>query len=209
MLQDQCKICRRAGQKLFLKGDRCLGPKCAIMKRNTPPGPVRKRRGGAASEYKKSLQEKQALKKWYGLGEKQFKRYVKESLAKMGKVDDVSAELITALETRLDNVVYRLGFAESRASARQLVNHGHFLVNEKPVNIPSFIFKKGDVVSVKESKKKKPVFKNIQESIKKKQPPVWLALNKEKVEGKSIGQPSLLEVNLPVEISLIFEFYSR
>jgi small subunit ribosomal protein S4 len=169
----------------------------------------KKRRGGAASEYKKSLQEKQALKKWYGLGEKQFKRYVKEALSKMGKVNDVSAELVKRLETRLDNVVYRLGFAESRSSARQLVVHGHFLVNGKPVNIPSFIFKKGDVVSFKESKKKKPLFKNITELIKKKQPPVWLHFNKDKFEGKSIGEPTLLEVNLPVEISLIFEFYSR
>ena len=156
---DQCKTCRRLGQKLFLKGDRCFSPQCALTRRAYAPGPQKKRRGGAPSEYKKSLVEKQTLKKFYGLSEKQFKRYVQESLAKMGKVDDVSAELIRKLERRLDNVIFRLGFAKTRAMSRQLVSHGYFLINGKPVNIPSYQVMKDDMVAVKEHKKAKGVFK--------------------------------------------------
>jgi small subunit ribosomal protein S4 len=206
---DQCKTCRRAGQKLFLKGDRCLSAKCAIVKRAYAPGPQRKRRGGSASEYKKSLQEKQSLKKWYGISERQFKAYVKETLTKMGKVEDVANELIKVLETRLDNVIFRLGFAKSRRHARQLVSHGLFMVNGKPVNIPSFKVKKGDVISIKESKKKKTIFSDMASALKIKEVPVWLNISKEKLEGKSIGEPTLQEVNPPAEISQIFEFYSR
>src|SRR3990167_1033308 len=155
MIYDQCKTCRRLGQKLFLKGDRCLSQKCAMVRRAYAPGPQKKRRGGSPSEYKKSLQEKQTLKRWYGLSERQFKKYVKETLLRMGKVEDVANELIRRIEKRLDNAVFRLGFALSRAHARQLVSHGIFLVNGKPVNIPSFELKKGDVITIKESKKSK------------------------------------------------------
>jgi len=209
MQYDQCKTCRRLGQKLFLKGDRCFGAKCAFARRAFAPGPQKKRRGGAPSEYKKSLEEKQTLKKWYGLSERQFKRYVQETLAKMGKVDDVSAELIRKLERRLDNVIFRLGFAKSRVMARQLVSHGYFLINGKPVNIPSYQVKKNDIVAVKEHKKAKGVFKQIQDELKRKEVPAWLALNIEKLESKTIGEPNLDEVKPPAEISLIFEFYSR
>ena len=184
-----------------------------IIKRANPPGtqtrPSKKRKRGTASEYKKSLQEKQILKRWYGLSERQFKKYVKETLSKMGKVEDVANELIRRIEKRLDNAVFRLGFALSRAHGRQLVSHGIFLVNGKPVNIPSFELKTGDIITIKESKKSKPVFKDLSVSLKKKEVPLWLSLNKEKFEGKSIGEPSLQEVNPPAEISLIFEFYSR
>lgn len=206
---DQCKTCRRLGQKLFLKGDRCFGPKCAFARRAFAPGPQRKRRGGAPSEYKKSLEEKQTLKKWYGVSERQFKRYVKETLEKMGKVDDVSAELIRVLEKRLDNVVFRLGFAKSRVAARQLVSHGYFLINGKPVNIPSYQVKKDDLVAVKENKKAKGVFKELAAELKRKETPAWLSLDKNKLESKTIGEPNLDEVKPPAEISLIFEFYSR
>lgn len=209
MLYDQCKTCRRLGQKLFLKGERCLSPKCAFTRNSNVPGPARKRRGGAMSDYKKSLVEKQALKKWYGLSEKQFKAYVEEALAKMGKVENVSAELIKELEKRLDNVIFRLGFAQSRPGARQMVSHGQFVVNGKPVNIPSYSVRKNDIISVKESKRKKNIFKEMPATLKKKEPPVWLTLNKDKMEAKAIGEPDLLEVNPPAEISLIFEFYSR
>ena len=209
MQYDQCKTCRRLGQKLFLKGDRCFSAKCAMVKRAYAPGPQKKKRGGAPSEYKKSLDEKQTLKKWYGLSERQFKRYVEESLAKMGKVDDVSAELIRRLEKRLDNTIFRLGFAKSRAQARQLVSHGYFLVNGKPVNIPSYEVKKDDVIAVKESKKQKGAIKSVLVSLKKQESPAWLQFNKEKLEAKTIGEPSLDEVKPPAEISLIFEFYSR
>ena len=209
MRYDQCKTCRRLGQKLFLKGERCFSPKCAMVRRAFAPGPQKKRKGGTPSEYKKSLDEKQTLKKWYGLSERQFKRYVKETLAKMGKVDDVSAELIRRLEKRLDNVIFRLGFAKSRVQARQLVSHGYFLINSKPVNIPSYNVEKDDLVVIKENKKAKGVFKELANELKRKEIPAWLSLNKEKLEAKIIGEPNLEEVKPPAEISLIFEFYSR
>lgn len=208
-IYDQCKTCRRLGQKLFLKGDRCFSQKCAFIKRSYAPGPQKKRKGGSPSEYKKSLEEKQTLKKWYGLSERQFKRYVEETLEKMGKVENVSSELIKRLEIRLDNTVYRLGFAKTRAHARQMVSHGYFAINGKPVNIPSYQVKKGDVIALKENKKKKPIFKELQEQLKKHETPLWLTLDKSKLEAKSIGDPNIDEVKPPAEISLIFEFYSR
>jgi len=180
-----------------------------MVKRAYAPGPQKKRKGGTPSEYKKSLDEKQALKKWYGLSEKQFKKYVQESLSKMGKVDDVSAELIRRLEKRLDNVVFRMGFAKSRVQARQLVSHGFFLINGKTVDIPSYQVKKGDAVALKENKKAKGVFKELANELKRKEVPAWLSLDKEKLEAKSIGEPNLDEVKPPAEIPLIFEFYSR
>ena len=209
MQYDQCKTCRRLGQKLFLKGDRCFSPKCAILKRAYAPGPQKKRKGGTPSEYKKSLVEKQTLKKWYGLSERQFKRYVEESLEKMDKVDDVSAELISKLEKRLDNVIFRLGFAKTRAGARQLVSHSYFLINGKPVNIASYQVKKEDIIAIKEHKKSKGVFKELANELKRKEIPMWLSLNKDKLEAKTVGEPSLDEVKPPAEISSIFEFYSR
>lgn len=209
MRYDQCKTCRRLGQKLFLKGDRCFSAKCAMLRRAYAPGPQKKKRGGAPSEYKKSLTEKQILKKWYGLSEKQFSRYVTQTLAKMGKVDDVSAELIRRLEKRLDNVIFRLGFAKSRVQARQLVSHSYFLINSKPVNVASYEVKKDDIIAVKEHKKTKGAFRDLAEELKRKEIPAWLSLNKEKLEAKTIGEPSLDEVKPPAEISLIFEFYSR
>ncbi len=169
----------------------------------------RKKREGAVSEYKKSLKEKQALKRLYGLSEKQFKRYVKESLEKMQRVENVSDELIKSLEKRLDNVVFRSGFAKTRAHSRQMVNHSYFLVNGKPVNIPSFKVGKGDVIAIKEQKKKKIIFKDLAEELKKTETHVWLVLDKVKLEVRVIGEPSLAEVNPPVEISSVFEFYSR
>ena len=209
MHYDQCKTCRRLGQKLFLKGERCFSQKCAVVKRAYAPGPQRKRRGGAPSEYKKSLEQKQTLKKWYGLSERQFKRYVEETLTKMGKVDDVSSELIRRLEKRLDNVIFRLGFAKSRVQARQLVSHSYFNVNGKAVNIPSYEVEKDDIVAVKENKKGKGIFKELKEELKRKEVPAWLSLNKDKLESKTIGEPNLDEVKPPAEISSIFEFYSR
>jgi len=209
MQYDQCKTCRRLAQKLFLKGERCFSAKCAFARRAYAPGPQRKRRGGNASEYKKSLSEKQMLKKWYGLSERQFKRVVEETLAKMGKVDDVSAELIRKLEKRLDNFVYRAGFAKTRIHARQMVSHGFFSVNGKNVNIPSYIVEKDDVVAVKENKKKKGLFIDIANQIKTKEVHAWVALDKNKLQATAVGEPNLDEVKPPAEISLIFEFYSR
>ena len=174
-----------------------------------PKAAGKKRKGKTASEYKKSLQEKQKMKRLYGLSEKQFKKYVKEALDKMQRVENVSEELVKHLEKRLDNVVLRLGFAKSQPHARQLVSHAYFLVNGKSVNIPSFQVKRGDIIKLKETKKKKPIFEDLSARFKKAQTPYWLNVDKEKFEGEIIGDPSLSEVNLPVEISLIFEFYSR
>lgn len=209
MRNNVCKICRRIGEKLFLKGERCVSPKCAMIKRAYPPGPKAKRRKGETSDYGKELREKQKLKNWYLLGERQFKNYVNKILRKKSKIEDAPSELVKMLETRLDNVVFRLGFAQSRKQARQMVSHGHFLVNGKPVNIPSFQLKKGDVIELKKTKEAKTLFKNVAVSLKKFQPPSWLSLEKGKVAGKIIGQPNLEEAGLPAEISSVFEFYSR
>lgn len=209
MVNSKCKKCRRAGIKLFLKGERCFTPKCSMIKRPYPPGPKGKRKKSPLSEFGKQLIEKQKLKNIYNLREKQFKNYVNEVLKKRGRVGDVAIELIKILESRLDNVVFRLGFANSRSQARQLVSHGYFLVNGRSVNIPSFRVKKGDVVSLKPSKAKKKIFQNFKDLLKKYKTPSWLELNREKLEGKIIGEVNLEEVSPPVELSTIFEYYSR
>jgi len=205
----KCKICRRLGVKLFLRGERCLSPKCPMVKKPYSPGQKRKRRLSPLSEYGKELKEKQKLKNWYGLKEIQLKKYVKEILQKRGKVKDTGEELIKKLENRLDNVIFRLGFTQSRAQARQLVNHGYFLVNTKENNIPSYQVRKGDKINVRSQKLKKKIFQNLATSLKKYQTPPWLQLDKEKLEGKVIGTPTLEEAMPPAEISSIFEFYSR
>jgi small subunit ribosomal protein S4 len=209
MKKKKCRICRRLGVKLFLRGERCFSPKCAMVKRPYPPGQKRKRRPNPPSEYKRELVEKQKLKNWYNLDERQLKKYVKEILVKRGKVEDASVLLIQNLEKRLDNVVFRLGFANSRLHARQLISHKFFLVNGKSVNIPSFRLKVGDVVSLKPQKLKKVIFKDLKEKLKRQQIPTWLELNAEKFEGKLISEPKVEEIAPPVEVSAIFEFYSR
>lgn len=210
MINSKCKICRRAGTKLFLKGERCLSPKCAIIKKPYSPGMKKKRRRRVSvSEYGKELREKQKLKNWYNLQETQFKKYVKEILKRRGKVEDAGALLIKKLELRLDNVVFRLGFASSRTQARQFVSHGHFLVNDRAVKVPSRELKKGDRVSIKPTSSKKAIFQTISMSLKKHQPPSWLELNREKLEGKVLAIPTFEEAAFPAEISSIFEFYSR
>lgn len=197
--------------KLFLKGDRCLSPKCAMVKRPYPPGLKlkKKRRSGAFSEYAKELREKQKLKNWYNLRERQFRKYVMAVLDKRGRVENASALLIKKLESRLDNVIFRMGFFSSRVQARQAVNHGHFLVNGKKINIPAYQVKKGDIISLRSSSRKKAIFQNISTILKKQKPPSWIELNSEKLEGKIIGEPSLEEAVSPAEVSSIFEFYSR
>lgn len=203
-----CKVCRRLGQKTFLKGERCLSPKCAFIRRPYAPGPKKKRRSGSFSEFAKELKEKQKLRKYYGLGERQFRNHVKFVLQKRGQGGDATLLLLKELENRLDNVVFRLGFAKSRREAKQMVSHGYFLVNEKPVNISSFATKKGVKVSFKENKKSKVIFKNLSSSLKAYQAPKWLDLDKEKIEGKIKEEPTAEDVN-NIDISSIFEFYSR
>lgn len=209
MNKNVCKICRRLEQKLFLKGEKCLSPKCPMVKRPYPPGAKKQRRGFRKSEYAKELAEKQKLKKYYGLKEGQFSGYVKEIFNKRNAEQDAALALIGRLEKRLDNIIFRLGFARSRREARELVSHGHFLVNSKPVNIPSFSVKKGDIISIKETKKAKTFFKNLAITLKNYQAPGWLKLNKDKAEGEITGEPSLEDLDSPVDIPSIFEFYSR
>jgi len=205
----KCKICRRLGVKLFLKGEKCLSPKCPIVRKPYPPGQKGKRRTGGLSEYGKELREKQKLKNWYNLKERQFRKYVKTALEARRKVEDASVFLIRLLENRLDNVVFRLGFAPSRAAAHQLISHRHILVNERTINIPSYSVKKGDIIQVKPSASKKSVFRNLPAILKKHKPPSWLELNAEKLEGKVVNPPNLEEAAPPAEISSVFEFYSK
>ena len=209
MQNKKCRICRRLGAKLFLKGEKCLSPKCPMVKRPYPPGQKRKRRLRTLSEYGKELREKQKLKNWYNLEERQFKRYVEQALESRGKAEDNVTFLIKKLESRLDNVIFRLGFASSRAQARQLVSHSHFLINGKPVNIPSFQLKKGDKITLRQTSRKRLTFKNLRAKLKKYQPPSWLSLNIKTLTGKVTAVPSLEEAVPPVEIPTIFEFYSR
>jgi small subunit ribosomal protein S4 len=209
MSDSQCKICRRMGVKLFLKGERCFTQKCQMVKKPYPPGKKGKRRPIPLSEYGRELKEKQKLKNLYNLKETQFKNYFKEVLKKRGKVENASELIVKILESRLDNVVFRLGFTSSRKQARQLVSHGYFLVNGKATNIPSRQLKKGDTISIKPQKYKKAVFKDIKTIVKKIKTPNWLEFNVEKLEGKLKSDPALEDIIVPVEISSIFEFYSR
>jgi small subunit ribosomal protein S4 len=210
MRDEKCKICRRLGVKLFLKGERCLSSKCPMVKRPYPPGQKGKRRKGPPSEFGKESREKQKLKILYNLGEKQFKNYVKKVLERKGKVGDLSTFLIKILESRLDSVVFILCFSKSRAQAKQLVSHNFFLVNEKPVNLPSYQLKKGDVIRIRPQKAIPAGWvQNLKNLLKKYKTPSWFELDVEKLEGKIIGEPKLEEVAPPVEIPAIFEYYSR
>lgn len=205
----KCKICRRLKVKLFLKGEKCLSPKCPMIKRAYPPGKRRKRKPTSLSEYGKELLERQKLKNWYNLKERQLKNYVKKILERRQKSEDASSLLIKSLEHRLDNVVFRLGFTISRIQAKQLVSHGYFLVNRKSIKASAFQVKKGDIISIKPQKIKKTIFQNLKNMLKKYNPPSWLELDIEKLEGKVVAEPRLEEAAPPVEISTIFEHYSR
>jgi len=197
------------GTKLFLKGERCSGPKCALIRKPYPPGPKRKGHFKQLSEYGKELQEKQKLKNWYNLRERQFAKYVKDILKKRSKVENTDETLIQNLESRLDNVIFRLGFASSRIQARQFVSHGHFSVNGKAVNKPSYQLQKGDKITVSQVARKKKNIEKVAPLLKKYQPPAWLKLDPEKMAGEVIGVPNLIEAAPPAELSTIFEFYSR
>ena len=211
MKQNKCKICRRVGTKLFLKGERCFLGKCAMVKRPYTPGfqgRSRKRRRNV-SEYGKQLKEKQKLRNFYNLKEGQFKKYVKQVLAKRGRDIDTQVLLIQRLEKRLDNVVFRLGFADSRSKARQLVGHCHFLVNGKRVNIPSYETSKGDKIQVAPASQGKTLFQNTAILLKKHKAPDWLKLDVKKWQAEIIKEPDFEGAAPPAEISAIFEYYSR
>ena len=198
-----CRLCRREGVKLFLKGDRCLSKKCAMERRPVIPGQhpnARKK----PSEYLTQLREKQKVKRAYGLLEKQFHAYYVEAERMKGKTGE---NMLSLLERRLDNVVYRMGLASSRAAARQLVNHGHICVNGRRVTIPSYLVKVDDTISVKENKTKKAPF----EAVKKSRivMPKWLEFNTESLSGKVKALPARDDIDLNIEEHLIVELYSK
>ena len=198
-----CKLCRREGQKLFLKGERCYSSKCAIERRNYAPGQhgqARKKQ----SEYGLQLREKQKAKRFYGVPETQFRNLFEKAAKKLGKTGE---NLMIFLETRLDNVVFRLGFAASRKEARQLVTHGHFTINGKKADIPSMEVKAGDVIKVKERSVSSPKFKEIKEmSITV---PSWMTVDVDKLEGKVVAMPRREDIDTPIAEHLIVELYSK
>ena len=200
---EQCRICRREGQKLFLKGARCYSDKCSISRRNYAPGDHGQKRA-KLSEYGTQLREKQKTKSYYGVGEKQFRGYFEMASNKKGVTGE---NLLQILESRLDNVVYRLGFGTSRAQARQLVNHGQFEVNGQKVDIPSYLVKAGDVITVRENKKDNVTIKaNVENA---RPVPAWLELNNETLSGKVVRLASREDVDIPIEEHLIVELYSK
>lgn len=209
MKKASCKICRRLGVKLFLKGERCVSSRCAMVKRPYPPGPRGKRGGRRLSSYGLQLAEKQKLRNWYNLKERQLKKYVKEALAKRSGKTDAQEYLIERLEKRLDNVIFRAGLAPSRPLAKQLVSHNLFLVNAKKVNIPSYSVKVGDKIRVRENKEKNNFFEKLKVGLKSYQPPSWLKLDIKAMEIEVKARPSLEEASPPAEVSTIFEYYSR
>ena len=198
-----CRLCRRESQKLFLKGERCYGPKCAVEKRNYAPGQHGQSRK-KVSEYGLQLREKQKAKRFYGLLETQFRNYFENAAKKKGITGE---NLLVMLETRLDNTVFRMGFASSRKEARQLVRHGHFTVNGVKQNIPSFQVKVGDVIKVKEKSASSPKFREIKDmSISV---PPWITVDVEKLEGKVVAMPRREDIDTPIAEHLIVELYSK
>ena len=202
---EQCRICRREGQKLFLKGSRCYTDKCSISRRNYAPGQNGQKRK-KLSEYGTQLREKQKTKSFYGVGEKQFRKYFDIASNTKGKTGEV---LLQILESRLDNVVYRLGFASSRAQARMLVTHGTFEVNGKKVDIASYLVKPGDVIAVREIRKDNGTIKNNIEENASRPVPEWLEKDAEKLSGKVVRLAAREDIDLPVEEHLIVELYSK
>jgi len=202
-----CKICRREGEKLFLKGDRCHTEKCSFEKRSYPPGEhgksnLRKKQ----SDYGLHLREKQKVKKMYILMEKQFRNYYKKADKKKGMTGFL---MLQYLERRLDNVIFRLNFAPSRKAARQLVNHGHFTVNGRSVKIPSYVVDEEDVIEIKEHKRKKKIFKVAMEVAKQNPLVEWLEVDPDKFQGKVVRLPEREDMPQNIEENLIVEYYSK
>jgi small subunit ribosomal protein S4 len=200
-----CRLCRREGTKLFLKGTRCYTKKCAFERRPSPPGQhgVRRRKMG---DFGIQLREKQKVRRVYSVLERQFHNYFVEA----GNLDGVTGEnLLRFLETRLDNVVFRLGFATSRAQARQLVNHGHFAVNGVPTDVASFVVKPGDRIEVRESRRDREPFKIAKETLRSHQAPEWLSLEPARLAGSVLSLPRRDQMPLDLNEQLVVEFYSR
>ncbi len=200
-----CRLCRREGLKLFLKGGRCYTKKCSFERRPTPPGQhgVRRRKVG---DYGLQLREKQKVRRVYGVLEKQFRNYFIEATRHSGVTGEA---LLQSLELRLDNVVFRLGFAPSRAAARQLVAHGHFAVNGVATNVPSYRLKVGDRIEVRESHKERELFKTVKESLRSQQAPEWLSLDSAKLAGSVLAVPRRDQMPPEFNEQLVVEYYSR
>ena len=201
----QCKQCRREGQKLFLKGERCMTEKCGVERRSTPPGMNTMRRR-KVSEYGLQLREKQKLRKSYSVLERQFRNYFDKADQRKGVTGE---NLLRMLEMRLDNAVFRMGFASSRAQARQLVSHGHFAVNGRPTNVPSYATKVGDRIEVRESRRGREVFKVAAETMKAAQIPEWVSVDPTKLSGTVLAEPAREQMPLEFNEQLVVEYYSR
>jgi small subunit ribosomal protein S4 len=201
-----CRICRRENVKLFLKGDRCYSDKCAFDRRSYPPGQHGERRGRKASDYGIQLREKQKIKRIYGLSEKQFHLFFERADHQKGIT---GTNLLVALERRLDNVVYRLGFANSRTQARQLVQHSHFTVNGRKVNIPSFQVKVGDAVEVRERSRKIQLIQDSLDAVVRRGIPQWLDLEKDNLKGMIKSLPVREDLTMPMQEQLVVELYSK
>ena len=201
-----CRLCRREGMKLFLKGERCYTEKCAIEKRNFAPGQHGKTRKQKMQGYGVQLREKQKVKRIYGVLEDQFRRYFESADRTRGITGET---LLQLLERRLDNVAYRAGFATSRPQGRQLVRHGHFLVNGKKVDIPSFQVKEGDVITVLGRTQKNPTVEHAMEEVKGRGIPEWLSFDQNTITGRVNAMPTREQINLPVQEQLIVELYSK
>jgi len=200
-----CRLCRREGAKLYLKGSRCYTKKCSFERRPSPPGQhaVRRRKVG---EYGLQLREKQKVRRVYGILERQFRNYYRVASTHSGVTGEA---LLRTLELRLDNVVYRMGFASSRAQARQLVGHGHFAVNGVPTNIPSYQVKSGDRIEVRENRKAREPFKLAKETLRSHQAPEWLSLDAAKLTGVVADLPRRDQMPLDLNEQLVVEYYSR
>lgn len=203
-----CKLCRREGEKLFLKGDRCFSPKCAFEKRSYPPGlhgrQAQFRR--KESDYRMQLRAKQKARRVYGVFEKQFRRYFQQAQGQKGLTGQ---NLLSILESRLDNVIYRLGLASSRAQARQLISHGHFDVNGRKTNIPSFLVSPNDQIVVRETSKKNTYFKSVAENLDGTRVPDWLEIDLKNLSARVVGVPTREHIDATLDEQLIVEFYSR
>ena len=200
-----CKLCRREGVKLFLKGDKCINH-CTLERRSSRPGQHGSGRSRKESGYAKQLREKQKVRRTYGILERQFSKHFDLAARHAGKT---SENLLQILEMRLDNLVYRLGFADSRAQARQLVNHGHFTVNGRKTDIPSFIAKPNDMIAVREHSKGLEYFKTRALLLAQKGVPTWLSLDIENMSGRVLSVPSRTELELPFDEQMVVEYYQR
>jgi len=206
---NKCKVCRRAGEKLFLKGEKCFTPKCVFNKKPYAPGKLdsQRKHRSQLTEYGKQLKEKQKVRNTYGMREKQFSNYIKEATA--AKEMSPADTLYQRLESRLDNVVYRLGLASSRPLSRQLVSHGHITVNGRKVTVPSYKLKKDDIIGVREGSKSRKVFEDLDKRLEKSSSPAWMLADPSKLEGKMVALPSATKAEIPFDLAGVIEFYSR